>query len=58
MFFFRKIFKFILWLIKQTKRIKIKNQCILCGCINECTCSKRSDSEDSISIKSGNKSVL
>ena len=56
MFFFRKIFKFILWMIKQTKRIKIKNQCVLCGCVNECTCSK--NSEDSISIKSNNKIVL
>ncbi len=57
MFFFRKIFKFILWLIERTKRIKINNQCILCGCVTECNCS-RSSSEDSISIKSGDKSVL
>ena len=57
MFFFRKIFKFILWLIEKTKSIKIKNQCILCGCVNECTCSKGS-SEDNISIKSGDKNVL
>lgn len=57
MFFFRKIFKFILWLIQKTKSIKIKNQCVLCGCVNECTCSKGS-SEDNISIKSGDKNVL
>lgn len=64
MFFFRKIFKFILWLIEKTKsliertkRVKIKGQCVLCGCITECNCS-RSSSEDSISIKSGDKSVL
>lgn len=57
MFFFRKIFKFILWLIQKTKTIKIKNQCVLCGCVNECTCSKGS-SEDNISIKSGDKNVL
>lgn len=57
MFFFRKIFKFILWLIERTKRVKIKSQCVLCGCVNECTCSKGS-SEDSISIKSNDKSVL
>jgi len=56
MFFFRKIFKFILWLIEKIKRVKIKNQCVLCGCVNECTCSKSSD--DSISIKSNNKNVL
>lgn len=57
MFFFRKIFKFILWLIERTKRVKIKSQCVLCGCVNECTCSKGS-CEDSISIKSNDKSVL
>lgn len=57
MFFFRKIFKFILWLIERTKRIKIKSQCVLCGCVTECNCS-RSGSDDSISIKSNDKSVL
>lgn len=57
MFFFRKIFKFILYLIERIKRIKIKSQCILCSCVNECNCSK-SGSEDSISIKSNDNNVL
>ena len=57
MFFFRKIFKFILWLFEKTKRVKVKNQCVLCGCMTECNCSKGS-SEDNISIKSNDKSIV